>query len=53
MKRFYKNAAVSKAETGFEIRLDDRPVKTPARQPLVVPSGRLADAVAAEWNAQG
>ncbi|HLL59906.1 MAG TPA: ATP12 family protein [Allosphingosinicella sp.] len=53
MKRFYKNAAVSEAGSGFEIRLDDRPVKTPARQPLVVPGARLADAIAAEWNAQG
>jgi chaperone required for assembly of F1-ATPase len=53
MKRFYKNAAVSDAGSGFEIRLDDRPVKTPARQPLVVPSARLADAIASEWNAQG
>jgi chaperone required for assembly of F1-ATPase len=53
MKRFYKNAAVSEAESGFEIRLDDWPVKTPARQPLVVPSARLADAIALEWNAQG
>ena len=53
MRRFYKNAAVSEAGSGFEIRLDDRPVKTPARQPLVVPGARLADAIAAEWNAQG
>lgn len=53
MKRFYKNAAVRAAEQGFEIRLDDRPVKTPARQPLVVPSPSLADAIAGEWNAQG
>jgi chaperone required for assembly of F1-ATPase len=53
MKRFYKNAAVSETENGFEIRLDDRPVKTPARQPLVVPNARLAEAIASEWNAQG
>ncbi len=37
----------------FVIRLDDRPVKTPARAPLALPSRALAAAVAAEWAAQG
>jgi chaperone required for assembly of F1-ATPase len=53
MKRFYKNAAVLESGNGFEVRLDDRPVKTPARQPLLVPSLTLAGAIAGEWNAQG
>lgn len=54
MRRFYKEASASPAETGgFLIRLDGRPVMTPARRPLELPSAALADAVAAEWNAQG
>ena len=32
--------------------LDDRPVKTPARNALLLPSGALAEAIAAEWNKQ-
>lgn len=53
MKRFYKAAAVRESGGEYEILLDERPVKTPARQPLAVPSRALADAIAAEWNGQG
>lgn len=53
MKRFYKEAVAAPAEGGSEILLDGRSVKSPARQPLRVPSDRLAGAIAAEWNAQG
>lgn len=50
MKRFYK--AVTTNDAG-EILLDGRPVKTPARAGLILPNPRLAEAVAAEWAAQG
>jgi chaperone required for assembly of F1-ATPase len=53
MKRFYTSASARAAGDGFEILLDGRPVKTPARAPLIVPSERLAAAAAAEWNGQG
>ena len=53
MKRFYKDAAARPGEGGHEILLDGRPVKTPARHPLAVPSERLAAAIAQEWQAQG
>lgn len=53
MMRFYKAASARPAEGGFEIFLDGRPVKTPARVPLVVPTLALAEAIAAEWQAQG
>lgn len=49
MKRFYKAATVRSGE----VLLDERPVRTPARRPLAVPTAALAEAVAAEWNAQG
>jgi chaperone required for assembly of F1-ATPase len=53
MRRFYKHAAARPGEAGHHILLDERPVKTPARQPLAVPSERLAQAIAEEWEAQG
>lgn len=49
MKRFYKDAT---AAEGNRILLDGRPVKTPGRVDLAPPSERLAQAIAAEWNAQ-
>jgi chaperone required for assembly of F1-ATPase len=53
MKRFYKEAAVLPETGGLAVLLDGRPVKTPARAPLRVPTEELAEAIAAEWNAQG
>lgn len=53
MKRFYKQAAVTKTAAGFAIELDGRSIKTPARAALAVPSRALAEAIAAEWQAQG
>ena len=53
MKRFYKQAAVFPEEGGVGIRLDARPVRTPGRALLRVPTEELAEAIAAEWNAQG
>ncbi|GGF63331.1 ATPase [Azorhizobium oxalatiphilum] len=51
-KRFYKEVSTRAGDSGFEILLDGRSVKTPARVPLAVPTQALADAVAAEWAAQ-
>jgi chaperone required for assembly of F1-ATPase len=53
MKRFYKQASVSPETGGVAILLDGRPVRTPARALLRVPTEELAEAIAAEWNAQG
>lgn len=52
MKRFYKSVGIAEEENGFSVRLDNRPVKTPAKNLLLLPNGPLADAVAAEWDAQ-
>ena len=49
MKRFYKDVAVSPDNT---ILLDGKPIKTPARHLLQLPTRALADAVADEWRAQ-
>ncbi len=53
MKRFWRTATTVPQDGGRGIALDGRPVRTPARAPLVVPSEELAEAIAAEWNAQG
>ena len=54
MKRFWKTVALVAADDGgFGVTLDARPVRTPARVPLVLPTRALADAVLAEWAAQG
>ncbi len=50
MKRFYTNVAID-AQGG--VLLDGRPVKTPARAPLILPNTALAEAVADEWRGQG
>jgi chaperone required for assembly of F1-ATPase len=52
MKRFYKQVSVEPVAGGHAIRLDGRPVKTPARADLTLPTSALAHAVAAEWDAQ-
>jgi chaperone required for assembly of F1-ATPase len=48
-KRFYKVVGVTQK---LEISLDGRIVKTPLKVPLVLATRALADAVAAEWDAQ-
>jgi chaperone required for assembly of F1-ATPase len=50
-KRFYKQAGVSDAAP-FQILLDGRPVKTPKKRALAVPTRALAVAIAEEWQAQ-
>ena len=51
-KRFYKLVEVAQVEGGHDIRLDGRPVKTPLKRALVMPGEAMAQAVAAEWDAQ-
>ncbi|NCM95872.1 MAG: ATPase [Rhodobacterales bacterium] len=51
-KRFWQNARVEPCDGGFTVRLDARPVRTPAKAALVVPSLTMASAIAAEWQAQ-
>lgn len=52
MKRFWRDATVDARDGGFAILLDGRPARTPARHLLTVPTGTLAEAVAAEWREQ-
>jgi chaperone required for assembly of F1-ATPase len=50
-RRFWTEVAVAPAADGFEVRLDGRPLNTPAQAPLRLPTRALAEAVAAEWRA--
>jgi chaperone required for assembly of F1-ATPase len=53
-KRFYARAGVmAAAGDGFAITLDDKPVRTPSRRALTAPQRAIAEAIAAEWQAQG
>jgi chaperone required for assembly of F1-ATPase len=52
-KRFYKDAAAVQTAAGWGIALDGKAVKTPARAALTLPTRALAEALAAEWAAQG
>jgi chaperone required for assembly of F1-ATPase len=51
-RRFYEKAATAAAAEGYALRLDDKPVRTPAGRVLAAPAAALANALAAEWDAQ-
>jgi len=53
MKRFYKDVSIAAADGGFAVLLDGKPVKTPTRNGLVLPTEELAQRIAAEWRGQG
>jgi chaperone required for assembly of F1-ATPase len=50
--RFYAKAGVVEGPEGFAITLDDKQVRTPSRRALAAPTREIADAIAAEWDAQ-
>lgn len=50
-KRFWKTTEVTEAAGGFGVSLDGRPVKTPAKAALLLPTQGFAEAVQAEWDA--
>ena len=52
--RFYREVSLHPGEGGdYSILLDGKPVRTPNGALLRVPNAALADAIAAEWRAQG
>ena len=57
-KRFYKAVSVEPEGDGYVVKLDQYSLKTPAKKAsdkktLFLPSERVAELVASEWNAQG
>lgn len=53
MKRFWTSARPVPVEEGWAVGLDGKPLRTPARAPLVVPGETLAQAIAQEWADSG
>ena len=51
-KRFYAHAGVVEAADGFAITLDGKPIRTPSGRQVVAPAREIAEAIAAEWQAQ-
>lgn len=52
-KRFFAHACVTERDGAFALALDGRPARTPARNLIAVPRRALAEALTAEWQAQG
>ena len=52
MKRFWKSASVAPHAEGWRVTLDGRVIKSQGGRPQIVPSRALAEALAAEWDAQ-
>jgi chaperone required for assembly of F1-ATPase len=52
MKRFYTSVSVDSAGSEHRILLDEKPIRTPLKSILCVPTAELAHAIAAEWGAQ-
>jgi chaperone required for assembly of F1-ATPase len=57
-RRFYKVVTIAAGEngqgqSGYAVRLDGKPARTPAGRPLAAPVPELARALADEWAAQG
>jgi chaperone required for assembly of F1-ATPase len=53
VKRFYRAAGVEPDGGAFRIVLDGKGARTPAKRPLALPTRAAAEAIAAEWQAQG
>jgi len=52
VKRVYKSVTTHPLDGGWGVALDGRPMRTPGRNALILPSAALAAAIAAEWDAQ-
>jgi len=50
-KRFWAAATVTADAGGFSVMLDARPLRTPAKAPLVLPTRAMAEDIASEWLA--
>jgi chaperone required for assembly of F1-ATPase len=51
-KRFWKNATVTEVSSGWQVLLDGRPIRTPSKSPMDLPTSEMAHAIAGEWDAQ-
>ncbi len=53
MKRFYKSVTLGdQTDAGYQLLLDNKPVRTPDKKIFFIPSKYLADLIVKEWEAQ-
>ena len=52
-KRFFKDAQTAEIGNFFQVELDGKPLVTPEKRLLRLPTRKLADAVCVEWRKQG
>ncbi|MFN3275917.1 MAG: ATP12 family chaperone protein [Paracoccus sp. (in: a-proteobacteria)] len=52
-RRFWTDVTIRQVDSGHEVMLDDRSLRTPGKLPLILPTAPLAHAIADEWRAQG
>ncbi|MBV0891287.1 ATPase [Paracoccus sp. Z118] len=52
-KRFWTRTGLERTPEGWRVALDGKPVNTPGKLPLILPTEGLAQAVAAEWDTVG
>lgn len=53
IKRFYQTVTHEPSGYGFHLLLDGKPIKTPDGHVIIAPNVALAEAMQAEWQAQG
>ncbi|MCP4933967.1 MAG: ATPase [bacterium] len=52
IKRFYSGVETTFVQYGFQIMLDDRPIKSAGQQVLQLPNKKMAEQIAEEWRQQ-
>lgn len=52
LKRFWKDAVVVPEASGFGVALDGKPIRTPGKAKMILPTRALAQMVASEWQSQ-
>jgi chaperone required for assembly of F1-ATPase len=53
LRRFYRDVSIVGEGDHWGVRLDDKPLRTPEKKLLVLPTEALANVIADEWRAQG
>jgi ATP synthase F1 complex assembly factor 2 len=51
-KRFYQDVGINRSGSGWNVTLDAKPIKTPARDNLLLPSEAIAWGIATEFESQ-
>jgi len=52
-RRFWKDVSIAEGADGFEVLLDGRPLRTPSKDRVLLPTIAAAEIVAAEWRRVG